>query len=446
MSTPLYDFAAVGIGPFNLGLACLSAPIPNLNGIFFDQRPQFNWHPGLMFEDARLQTPFMSDLVTMADPASAFSFLNYSKQIGKLYAFYVRENFFLLRTEYNQYCQWASAQLPNLHFNTQVIAIDYDSQQRCYRLHTRKPNSGDTHSYRARKLVLGTGPQPYVPQGCRRWLNPSAAYPVLHASDYLPYKASIAKQRSITLVGSGQSAAEIMLDLLQTIEQQGYELNWITRSSRYFPLDYTKLSLEMTSPDYIDYFYSLPAAQRAALACEHAHLAKGINSDTINSIFELIYRKRLRHRIRVNLLTHVELQSLQQHPKGGYRLHCHQHQQDQQFYQDSQAVILATGYQYVIPDCIQGIGSRIRWDDQGRYAVSRYYTIDHEDQEIFVQNAEYHTHGFAAPDLGMACYRNAHIIRQLLGYEYYPIERRTMVQTFAAPSKRSPLLPAQEPA
>ena len=38
----------------------------------------------------------MSDLVTLADPTSPYSFLNYLKEKGRLYSFYIRENFYPL--------------------------------------------------------------------------------------------------------------------------------------------------------------------------------------------------------------------------------------------------------------------------------------------------------------------------------------------------------------
>ena len=37
----------------------------------------------------------------------------------------------------------------------------------------------------------------------------------------------------------------------------------------------------------------------------------------------------------------------------------------------------------------------------------------------------------------MACYRNSCIIRDLLGYEYYPIEKRIAFQQFSAPVKQT---------
>jgi lysine N6-hydroxylase len=74
--------------------------------------------------------PFMADLVTMADPTSEFTFLNYKKEKGRIYSFYIRENFYLLRNEYNQYCQWAIEKLDNLRFSHNVEDIMYDEEQK----------------------------------------------------------------------------------------------------------------------------------------------------------------------------------------------------------------------------------------------------------------------------------------------------------------------------
>ncbi|HJS00362.1 MAG TPA: SidA/IucD/PvdA family monooxygenase, partial [Flavobacterium sp.] len=82
MENKIYDFIAVGVGPFNLSLACLTAPIENLDGLFFDKNKSFNWHPGMLLQDTTLQIPFLADLVTLADPRSPFSFLNYIKEQG----------------------------------------------------------------------------------------------------------------------------------------------------------------------------------------------------------------------------------------------------------------------------------------------------------------------------------------------------------------------------
>ncbi len=434
----IHDFIGVGIGPFNLSLACLSAPITGLNALFLDRNPGFDWHRGLMFDAAHLQTPFLSDLVTLADPTHPLSFLNYLKQQGRLYSFYIRENFFMLRREYNRYCQWAAAQLGNLRWNTEVVQIRFDAAAGCYVLSTRKDGAAGP-DYRARRLVLGTGPAPHLPACCVR-LADQAADRVLHASAYLPRREALKALPSVTVVGGGQSAAEIFHDLLQDIDHHHYRLNWITRSPRFLPLEYTKLTLEMTSPEYVRYFHHLPAATRDALIASQGNLYKGINGALINAIFDLLYEKRLvfdergeRFEQRVHLFTNSELQEAI--PAGRqFRLTLAQQEQGQTYGLMTDGLVLATGYRYSPPDFLAGIAARIRLDADGRFAVSEDYAIDHAGCEIFVQNAELHTHGFVTPDLGMACYRNSRILKAITGIEHYRIEERIAFQTFGTPA------------
>lgn len=426
MKDKIYDLIGIGIGPFNLGLACLAQPIESLDALFLDARESFNWHPGLLMESTRLQTPFLGDLVTLADPTSPYSFLNYAKSTGRLYPFYIRESFFLLRREYDQYCRWASEQLPSLRFGCHVHNTRYDPKTGLYSVHYRDKKIGKQEQILARKLVLGVGSEPHIPEHCTAEHDA-----ILHASHYLPNKARLIGKRRITVVGSGQSAAEIVYDLLQDIDLYEYQLDWITRSPRFFPLEYTKLTLEMTSPEYIDYFHSLPTSTRNRLIENQKSLYKGANSELINAIYDLLYEKNLTTNPRVLLTTNS---ALTQVGARGNKLHVHFQQQEQgtSFDFQTQALILATGYRTRIPDFLGGIKSRIQTTPENRYAVARNYSVDIQGEDIFVQNAELYSHGLSAPDLGMGCYRNATIIRAITGHEYYPIERRIAYQTFAS--------------
>ena len=122
-STHIHDILGVGIGPFGLGLAALSEPLDDVDAIFLDQRPEFRWHPGMMIEDSTIQVPFLADLVTMADPTSPYSFLNFLKERRRLYPFYIRESFYPLRAEFDEYCRWVAAQLDTLRWNRRVVSV-----------------------------------------------------------------------------------------------------------------------------------------------------------------------------------------------------------------------------------------------------------------------------------------------------------------------------------
>ncbi|MFF2299924.1 lysine N(6)-hydroxylase/L-ornithine N(5)-oxygenase family protein [Arthrobacter sp. NPDC058127] len=434
----IYDVAGIGVGPFNLGLAALSEPLDGLECVFLERRESFDWHPGMMLEPAHLQVPFLADLVTLADPTSKYSFLNFLKQTGRLYRFYIRENFYPLRAEFNQYCQWVAGQLRSVRFSTDVLDVAYDDG--VYRLSVQGPDCAEV--LRARRLVLGTGTSPHVPKACAGIVDGGGL--VLHNADYLLRKSELQSKRSITIVGSGQSAAEIYYELLQEIDVHGYQLNWVTRSGRFFPLEYTKLTLEMTSPDYVDYFHSLPPEQRDSLISSQKNLYKGINSELIDSIYDLLYTKSLSGMVDTQLHTHSSLTVAEWDPAtGSHTLQFRHEEHGRDYSLDTEAVVLATGYSYKEPGFLGGIEDRIRRDAKGRFDVARNYGIGVEPGEIFVQNAELHTHGFVTPDLGMAAYRNSCILREITGEEPYPVERSIAFQQFGAPVDASAELVAE---
>ncbi|MFF4269061.1 lysine N(6)-hydroxylase/L-ornithine N(5)-oxygenase family protein [Streptomyces sp. NPDC001536] len=413
-----HDFVGIGLGPFNLGLACLTEPIAELDGVFLESKPDFEWHAGMFLEGAHLQTPFMSDLVTLADPTSPYSFLNYLKEKGRLYSFYIRENFYPLRVEYDDYCRWAASRLSSVRFSTTVAEVTYEDD-----LYVVKTTAGDT--YRARHLVLGTGTSPHYPEAVR-----GLGGDFFHNSRYMQNKAELQKKDSITIVGSGQSAAEIYYDLLAEIDVHGYRLNWVTRSPRFFPLEYTKLTLEMTSPEYIDYFRELPEATRYRLTAQQKGLFKGIDGDLINEIFDLLYQKNLGGPVPTRLLTNSALNSAR-YENGTYTLSFRQEEQEKDYDLQTQGLVLATGYKYAEPEFLTPVKDRLRYDTQGNFDVARNYSIDTTGRGVFLQNAGVHTHSITSPDLGMGAYRNAYIIRELLGTEYYPVEKTIAFQEFS---------------
>ena len=428
MKNEILDFVAVGLGPFNLSLACLSDTVESLNGIFFEKRDEFNWHPGMMIEGVTLQTPFLSDLVTLAEPTHPLSFLAYKKQKGEIYSFYIRESFFLDRVEYNLYCQWAIEQLSNVKFNHEVQHIEFDTERKCYVVQVYDAIKQETKSYFAQHLVLGTGPSPWMPQCCYKGED-TVKSGILHSSEYLYNKDVLKTRKAITVVGGGQSAAEIFYDLLQEIDIYDYELHWLTRSPRYFPLEYTKLTLEMTSPEYVDYFYNLPSFKRDELVKKQSNLYKGINSELINAIYDLIYTKNLVKSPKLIMNTNSELSSIHQ-TEHQLSLDFYHSEQEKNYTVNTDSVILATGYKYQEPKFLQSIAHKISRDEKQRFDVGRNYTIDKEQESIFVQNAELHTHGFVTPDLGMACYRNSIILNQIAKKEIYRVEKKIAFQSF----------------
>ena len=438
-----HDLVGIGLGPFNLGLACLADPVPDLDAVFLESRPEFCWHPGMLIEGATIQVPFLADLVTMADPTSPYSFLAWLKETGRMHRFYIRESFYPLRAEFDAYCRWAAGGLSSVRFGHDVTRVEHvadaASPDGAYAVHVRRED-GSTTVVRGRHLAVGVGTEPSVPEALS-----GLDGPVVHSADYTASRGWLRSRPSVTVVGSGQSAAEIYRDLLEGVHDGGPRVDWVTRSPRFFPMEYTKLTLEMTSPEYISHFHSLPAPRRDSLLREQRSLYKGISGDLVDDIFDTLYRLDLDDRgeqrgVPSELLTCTEVTGAEWSPeRDRFRIGLRQWETGDTWTHETGALVLGTGYRPRVPAFLDGIADRIRRDEAGRFDVARGYTVDHDDREVFVQNAEEHTHGLSAPDLGMGAYRNSVILAQVLGREVYPVERRIAFQQFGMPSGAVPV-------
>ncbi|MCL8026560.1 lysine N(6)-hydroxylase/L-ornithine N(5)-oxygenase family protein [Nocardioides bruguierae] len=419
---PVHDVVGIGLGPFNLGLAALADPVPDLDAVFLEARDEVSWHPGMMLPESTLQVPFLADLVTMADPTSRWSFLSFLKESDRLYPFYVRESFYPLRSEYDDYLRWVAHRLPSVHLGRRVTHVRREDDG-TYRVTTAR---GET--WRGRRLVLGTGTSPTLPTCVR-----DAGGPAVHTAGYLPARERLTSCRTVTIVGSGQSAAEVYQDLLAASPEHDYDLVWLTRSPRFFPMEYTKLTLELTSPEYSAYFRSLPGSTRARLLREQRSLYKGISGDLVDAISDLHYRLRVQGQgPRTTLVTSTSLVDARWDGTS-YDLRLHHDETDEDFGLRTDGLVLGTGYAARVPAFLDDLRPHLRLDQAGRYLADDTYAVDVHGGEVYVQNGEEHTHGFVAPDLGMGAHRSACIVNALTGREVYPVEKRVATQTFGIP-------------
>ncbi len=426
-----YDIIGIGIGPFNLGLAALASEIKDLNCIFLDQQPSFNWHPGLMLDHARMQVPFYADLVTLADPCNRFNYFNFLKSHKRLLRFGIHENNFPTRKEYNQYCNWVVSNLSNLYFGKRCEAIYYNSVQDVFIVSVRDVVSDNITIVYAKHIVIGVGTIPYIPVCFNEFTHPF----VFHSSEYLFRKPSLQNKKNVCIAGSGQSAAEIFFDLLQHSEQ--FEsLSWFTRSERFHPMDYSKLTLEMTSPDYIDYFFQLNSYKKKEVLQKQNTLYKGINFSLLSEIYDTLYLKNLEQPSdNIRIYCNAELKKIELSDTDNLLLYFYHDEEEKTFKHIGDAVILATGYTYHIPSFLEPVKELIQWTEDGLYDIKHNYSIDKKGDRLFVQNAELHTHGFNAADLGMGPYRNAIILNSILGYDYFSIETHITFQYFGIPAE-----------
>ncbi|KHE72682.1 lysine 6-monooxygenase [Halobacillus sp. BBL2006] len=428
----MYDLIGVGVGPFNLSLAALLDGFENVGSLFFEQNENFDWHPGMLIEGTKMQVPFLADLVTMADPTNPYSFLNYISKNERMYQFYFLQRLDIPRREYNDYCQWVAGQLKSCQFGKRVTGVRHvKDHEEYFEVEVIDLSSNEKTAYRSRNLVMGTGSEPVMPKSFQGFPTDE----VFHTADFLPNQERCRRAKSVTVVGSGQSAAETFRELLKEQRNCGFRLDWITRSPGFASMEESKLSLEHFSPDYVNYFYQLPQKQKDEIFASQGLYYKGISNHTINDIYNLLYEYSVgREDLNVDLQVLSEVNDIKRKSDGGYELSCYHWQKKEEFSHDSEVVIAATGYKPNVPAFVHHLGDLIEWDEDGRYKVTADYRLKQQESsvnEIYVHSGISHTHGVGSTNLGLAVHRNKVIINHLLDREVYPMQEKTIFQSFS---------------
>ncbi|MEM6731602.1 MAG: SidA/IucD/PvdA family monooxygenase, partial [Myxococcota bacterium] len=290
---------------------------------------------------------------------------------------------------------------------------------------------GRTQELLAEHLALGIGTAPYVPE-CMRGVSPEKS---AHSSAYLDRVNDMMRCDHVTVVGSGQSGAEVFIDLLRRGAPNAPRVSWLTRTCAFSPLDYSKLVLEMTTPEYVDYFHALPEQRRNELVAEQWRHYKGISGGTIDEIHEELYR-RLAHsgQTGVELRYGVSIETVRE--ESGLTLTCRHRDTDTRFEHHTDFLVTATGYRHRPATFLEPVEGKVARDRAGRWQIRRDHSLEMDPEvggRIFVANADLHSHGVAAPDLGIGAYRSAIMLNSVLEREVFTLPKSTAFSQFSPP-------------
>lgn len=412
ISVPL-TLAGVGIGPFNLSLAALLAPLKQVDSRFFERRPAFAWHPGMMLPGTRMQTSFLKDLVTPVDPTSRYSFLAYLVAHGRFYRFLHAEFPRVRRSEFADYLRWTAEQLPNLAFDQDVAEIDHNQHGFLLKL-----KNGDT--FRSENLVIGTGVTPYVPTWAQIHMGPHC----VHSSQYMITDHQL-QDRHVTIIGGGQSGAEIFLDILSEVHGKPKEVTWISRRPNLEPLDETTFTNEYFTPDYVRNFYRQQDARRDRIVRSQTLAGDGVSPQTLVELSQYLYENdflRLKgntHNYRI--MTNREVRRMTRNT-AGWQLHMHNRFNESDESIPADVVVLATGYSQATPECLKPLAERFERDSENSVQLTEDYRAlwdGPSDHRIYMMNAGLRTHGIADPQLSLAAWRAAVIVNSLVNQIIY---------------------------
>lgn len=415
-----FDAIGLGAGPFNISLACLLQPT-HLKAAFFEKSQTYAWHAGLLFSDAKMQSSYLKDLVTLADPTSCFSFMNYLHKTNRLLNFLNAGFSSVSRVEFNNYLSWAADFVGTINFQHEVLSVEFGADEN-FTVHT------DKGAYKSKHIVVGSGPEPYVPGFAitrnQTDLGDNPKY--FHAKDYL-YRANEASGKTVVLVGGGQTGAEIFLDLL--LKRACKAIIWVSRRKNYLPLDNSSFVDELFTPNYIKNFYDLSPESRQILLKEQVLASDGITPTTLSSIYHAIYENEFcvgsDQRKKIYLMPAKEVQELSLKDSGDLMVTLNDLLRHKTSELTAELAILATGYERKIPGYLKSLNRLFDLDAQNQPQLNYDFSLKSSklpaSNKIFIQNWARHTHGISAPNLSLMSWRNAVICNALSEETLYAV-------------------------
>ncbi|WP_297844415.1 SidA/IucD/PvdA family monooxygenase [Pseudomonas sp.] len=348
-----YDLLGIGFGPSNLALAIALQELGEqrnqpLRSLFLDRQKDYRWHGNTLVAQSELQISFLKDLVTLRNPQSPYSFVNYLHTQGRLADFINLGTFYPCRMEYNDYLRWVAGHFTEQSgYGEEVLRIEpvISAGRNVERLQVvSRDTEGREHIRHTHSLALSTGGTPKIPlvfaglKGNER---------VFHHAQYLQSMATMpcvdGRPMRIAVVGGGQSAAEAFIDLNDSYPSA--QVDMILRAAVLKPADDSPFVNEIFAPEYTDLVFNQPEDDRDRLINEYHNTNYSVvDLDLIERIYGIFYRQKVSRQFRHGFLCRRVIETA--HQEGGQielRLNdiatgtIESHRYD--------AVILATGYE-----------------------------------------------------------------------------------------------------
>ncbi|MCM6773183.1 lysine N(6)-hydroxylase/L-ornithine N(5)-oxygenase family protein [Nocardia sp. CDC159] len=420
----IYDVVGIGFGPSNLALAlalgeCESERFGSpLTSVFFERQRSFGWHRGMMLPNAKMQISFLKDLVTFRNPTSRFSFIAYLHATGRLARFVNNQDFFPTRREFHDYLEWVESGLSGrVAYGSEVVALR--------RPHARSGEGVDhllvdvrgtadacVRTVRARNVVVSTGLVPRMPDGLERDEH------VWHSSEFLHrFDAAAATElKRWAVVGAGQSAAEIVRFLYDTIPDA--TIAAIIPSYGYSIADDTPFANSVFDPEGVDGFYNGSGTAREAIWRYHRNTNYSVvDAEVIRDLHRRLYDDEVGGTQRLDFIKLARVLGVKS-AANDTRVTIRSTATGQTHDLDVDVLVCATGYDPMEPTVLLGeVERHCLRDEQGRLRVERGYRLTTDGDlacGIYLQGGTEHTHGLSSSLLSNVAVRSGEIANAIV--------------------------------
>lgn len=425
MSRQKVEILAIGAGPGNLGLAVALEELAPAevagDTLIVERHDSVVWQRGMLLPWTQSQVSFLKDLVTLRNPRSKFSFINYLHSVGRLDEFINLASFTPYRLEISGYLSWVGQTL-------QHVRVEYGRQ--CVSIGLQPGGNGQVSEWAVRladggeivcrTLVIGAGRDPHIPPEFS--LLPRQR--VIHSTEFLTRLAELDADPPgrVVVVGGAQSAAEMLWAVHQRFGQA--QCVMVMRSIGLNNYESSKFTNELYYPSFVDEFHAARRDARDQLLREmHRTNYSGLAPQFLDALYREMYVERLTGTERLQMITMTDVAdaamdsdevvlTLADRKTGITReLRC-------------DMVMLGTGFVKTMPTLVRDLATAVALDE---VTVDRSYRMNLPSwvtADCYLQGVNEATHGIADSLLSVLAVRAEEIVSDLLARRYASRSRK----------------------
>ncbi|MTD52389.1 SidA/IucD/PvdA family monooxygenase [Amycolatopsis pithecellobii] len=368
------DVIGIGFGPSNIALAiALEELYPDTKALFLEIRGNPGWQAGMLLSGSDIQHNPIRDLVTLRNPRSRFSFINYLHEENRLVPFLNLGLPFPLRKDYARYVSWAAAQFPDrVQYGATVTAVRVIGD-------LAEVELASGQRLRARSVVVAPGRPPNIPAPFRGTADPR----IFHYTRFLDYLTEFEGNPAprIAVVGGSQAAAELVLDISARFPE-GHVHN-VVRGFGYRQKDLSPFHGEVYFPEFVDYYYSSSDETKHDLDRQLRYTNySAADLDVLDALNARLYEQGLDGHDQIELHRNTEVARVRPGP-AGVTLALTQRHRGTTTEITVDAVALATGFtdltdehgSHFLPQMLEPIRPRVDRTPSGRASIGRDYRV-----------------------------------------------------------------------
>lgn len=218
-----YDVVCIGFGTKGLALSTVLADHdPSQKVLIVERDGQFNGDLGFASTENSAGSSFLRDLITLRNPRSEFTFINFLHETNLLIAFTNASQLITSRHLTARYMTWVAEKIQRLGwvaFNKEAVnikptKISADGQVSKWTVDLRANGNGAASKITCRRLIVATGAQSRLPESLASPKLTSNVLPMSKSAELIKRVHEANRPLNIAIVGADQESVELFEHLI----------------------------------------------------------------------------------------------------------------------------------------------------------------------------------------------------------------------------------------